>query len=222
MNSSVKVDIDIKDNGDVVVKVEDGFAAPATTDMSEAQKWWAKAKGDPLLIQEFLSDQYYGETAAAQRINYFRVCYIDYLAHSPSWGLTATVLQKYSGMLVTMERQELEHAAAFKGLLEARGLSLLSDGAFRMNPCTGAIESLISGEKAKSRDPSEKLGNERLAVIRDDPMADADFRLVATTVLREEEFHDKAFEELGNNEALLNGIKQWGSSGTKNFQSVQL
>ena len=156
--------------------------------MQTAASWWESVKSDENKINEWLIKQYRGEVTAAERIVKFSEQYAktDYQAN---------ILHVIAG-------QEKQHAEWIYGLLESRGIEPVVENAEKRYwaKTLPSIESFETGAAVAAHAEGMRLA--RIRVIASDEDAPSDIRRVFENILKDEEWHEKAFTKLSSSEAL--------------------
>lgn len=157
------------------------------TTMHTTLEWWQAVKGDDKLLNDWLIRQYRGEVTAARRIEMFR----DRYARDA----------EPKRVLTLIAAQEEKHAEWVLGLLQARGIEASVTGAEERywKETLPAIEDFETGAAVGAH--AEEMRLARIRVICDDDTAPADIRAVFQKILREEEFHARAFKKLAGKPA---------------------
>ncbi len=155
--------------------------------MSTSQQWWAGIKADAARFNDWLVKQYRGEVTAARRIEQFRDAY-------------ARDAQP-KRVLTLIAAQEEKHAAWVLGLLEARGIQPDVAGAEERywKETLPEVADFETGAAVGAH--AEEMRLARIRVICDDEAAPADVRSVFQKIVKEEEFHARAFRRLAGNPA---------------------
>lgn len=166
-------------------------ACQATTPeaLSESsRRWWESVKADPAKFNDWLADQYHGEATAAGRIVQFAETYGE------GRDRQVRILKVIAG-------QEEQHAAWIAELLEARGLKpqLLEKTERYWDETLPGIDSFETGAAVGAH--AEEMRLARIRVICADAEAPADVREVFARILKEEEFHARAFAEMAGADA---------------------
>jgi rubrerythrin len=153
-----------------------------------SREWWSEIRRDPDRLLGWLVRQYHGEVTAAARIE--RYC----LRRSPPPG-AARILE-------VIASQERAHAAWIGGLLAARGVApaVLTGPERYWEETLPGISSFEAAAAVAAH--AEAMRLERIRVIAEDPEAPADIRGVFRRILRDEEFHARAFGEMAGAAAL--------------------
>lgn len=156
--------------------------------MQTSREWWAKVRAEDRLLLDWLRRQYRGEVTAAGRIEAFRDRY------APN--------AESKRLLTTIAEQERRHAAWVRDLLMARGIDPEVQGAEDRYwaETLPAVDSFEHGAAVGAH--AEEMRLQRIRVIVNDATAPADVRKVFTMILKEEEFHARAFAQMAGEEAL--------------------
>jgi len=155
--------------------------------MSTSQQWWAEVKADAARFNDWLVRQYRGEVTAAKRIESFRDAYAR--DAEPKRVLTL------------IAAQEERHAAWVLDLLRARGIEPDASGAEERywREALPAVEDFETGAAVGAH--AEEMRLARIRVICNDEEAPADVRSTFQRILKEEEFHARAFRKLAGQPA---------------------
>lgn len=152
--------------------------------MQTSTQWWNCIKNDEQAIKDWLVKQYHGETTAAQRMEALLLDESVYLR--PAQLVTLDVIAK----------QEAEHASWIGGLLSVRGIEpeVLKDRQERYWDETLGDEQHTADQLFAIAAHAEEMRLERIRVITNDEDAPADIRHVFGKILKDEEFHARAFK----------------------------
>lgn len=156
-----------------------------------SQEWWNEVKADPAKFTHWLVRQYVGEVTAASRIN----------RHLVPKARTS----REESILKIIADQELRHADWISELLAARGIR--ADMAAAENRYWAAVapEGEIDFEDTSALAAhAEGMRLERIRVIAEDESAPEDVQNTFIRILREEEFHERAFRKMAGDEAMTN------------------
>jgi rubrerythrin len=154
-----------------------------------AAQWWEAVKASPEKFNEWLAKQYRGEVTAAERI----------LALGRRFGATPQQLR----VLRVIAGQEETHATWIAGLLAARKLPLPTveqAGERYWGQAMVGIKDLDTGLAVGAH--AEAMRLERIRAICQDPTAPWDVRETFMRILRDEQFHERAFREMATPEAM--------------------
>jgi rubrerythrin len=155
--------------------------------MKTSEQWWNEVKNDQTKLHEWLLKQYHGELTAAQRI--FDMQFDD---TSPD----------HAGVLAKISLQESTHASWVADLLVSRGIDP-NDHTGTMRYWNQVEDAAISFEsKAAIATLAEGMRLERIRVIAADEDAPEDIRNVFRLILVDEEWHEKAFASMTNQESI--------------------
>jgi len=157
--------------------------------MRTSKTWWAETKADPAALEDWLRDQYRGESTAAGRIEALR----DAFAEPGSRPFR---------VLSVIAAQERKHALWVGELLAARGWSVaIDDARERYWPAVvDLVTDLETGAAVGAH--AEKMRLERLLEIANDETAPPDVRSVFARIVPEERFHERAFRTLAGDLAM--------------------
>lgn len=151
--------------------------------------WWSQVRRDPERLMMWLRKQYQGEVTAAERIE--RYC-IARLADADDRRVVLRVIAE----------QERTHAAWVGELLRARGEEPRSTSKTERY-WSRAIDAIESFEDAAGvAHHAETMRLERIAVIAADANAPPDIRTTFQRILRDEQFHARAFARLAGADAI--------------------
>lgn len=158
--------------------------------MVSSEKWWETTKADEGKFNDWLLRQYRGEVTAAQRIRLLASQY------------ETSVKNRY--ILSAIASQEEQHAEWVKTLLVNRGISIpenLSEEAEQRYwaKTLPGIDSFETGAAVGAH--AEKMRLDRIKAIAGDSLAPQDVRSVFAKILKDEEFHERAFRRMTTNEA---------------------
>lgn len=155
--------------------------------MKTSQEWWNEVKADNLKFIAWLQKQYVGEVTAADRIEKYAISY---------------AYPREERILRVIAAQELKHAHWVADLLLARGVepSSIDKETPYWDATLHNIDSLASATAVAAL--AEKMRLERIRVIANDESAPEDVRTVFTNILGEELFHEAAFRNMSNPEAI--------------------
>lgn len=152
-----------------------------------SQQWWDEIKQDPTKFNEWLRKQYHGEVTAASRIRAMA---------------DETVNADAKRTLETIAGQEEQHAMWVKELLDNRNIDPgQHDESARY---WGEVNAAAIGfeNKAAIAALAEGMRLERIRVIAADEDAPPDVRFTFERILRDEEWHERAFTKLTSPEAI--------------------
>ena len=157
--------------------------------MRTSETWWTETKADAAAFEDWLRDQYRGESTAAGRIEALR----DAFAQPGSRAFR---------ILSVIAAQERKHAVWVGEILAARGMALaIDDERERYWPAVvDLVTDLETGAAVGAH--AEKMRLERLETIANDETAPADVRAVFTRIVPEERFHERAFRTLAGDLAM--------------------
>lgn len=156
--------------------------------MQTAASWWESVKSDEAKINEWLIKQYRGEITAADRILRFA-------------GQYSRNNQEES-ILEAIAAQEKQHAQWILELLTARGIQPVVENAenrYWAETLPG-ITDFETGAAVAAHAEGMRLA--RIRVISSDEDAPSDIREVFKKILKDEEWHERAFTKLSSPEAL--------------------
>lgn len=154
--------------------------------MQTSQEWWLKTKSDPDLLSRWLRRQYVGEMASVGLLSELLVKY-GCQAGEHAWTTVHKIMC-----------QEALHGRWIKDLLDRRMI------APDLNPASGArywaeirpgVNSFAEGCAAAFHAENMRLERIRVICAETDPEL-ADIRAVFAKILPQEEWHEKAFNEL--------------------------
>jgi rubrerythrin len=162
--------------------------------MKTSRQWWAKTKADPVLLIDWLKDQYHGEMKAAERIKelFFAT------------GNTLSVKQTH--VIQRIVKEEKAHAKWIKRLLVARGVTpeiLKKEERYWDKVLTEDSTSSTENLAAVAYH-AESMRLERVSVIANDWSAPKDIRVVFKRILPMELNHTKWFKKLTTDEHIAN------------------
>ena len=154
-----------------------------------SKQWWAEMKKEPARFQDWLTDQYRGETTAAERIEALRDTYAQ--GNEPARIILSTIAE-----------QEHQHALWVTELLRVRGIEpAVQDKAERYwGQPLAAVKDLATACAVGAH--AERMRLERIETIALDSEAPEDVRAVFQRILLQERFHERAFRFLSTPEAL--------------------
>jgi rubrerythrin len=157
--------------------------------MKTSQQWWTEIKASPEQLLVWLRKQFHGEVTAAERIR--RYC----INQLPDNDRRARVLE-------VIAAQEEMHASWIGDLLRNRGEEpqVLVKSERYWDKTLGQIRSFE--DAAGVAHHAETMRLERIRVIAADPDAPVDVRGTFQKILRDEEFHARAFQEMAGQDAL--------------------
>lgn len=156
--------------------------------MKTSTSWWADTKSDPAKLADWLQRQFRGEVTAATRITQFA----DHHA-----------VGRNKGLLYRIASDELTHARWILDLLESRNIKLIATKEAHdryWSETLPAIEDFETGAAIGAH--AEGMRLERIRAIVDDLDAPTDIREVFVKILKDEIFHEKAFQSMTTPEAL--------------------
>lgn len=147
-----------------------------------SQQWWNEVKGDPKRFNGWLLRQFRGEATAAERIVEFADKYAPDV--------------QTKRILYTIASQEATHADWVLQLLKTRGIEPDVSGAEKRywKETLPDITSFETGAGVAAH--AERMRLERIKTISEDPTAPADVKETFTRILRDEQFHERAFREM--------------------------
>lgn len=156
-------------------------------------QWWNRIKASPADLADWLRDQYHGEATAVIRILNFINTHVE-------------AGSKWVDTLFIIADQEAKHSDWVKTLLETRGIpaEILQKDERYWNKTLASIDSFESGAAVAAL--AEKMRLERIEVIANDPDAPEDIRSTFQKILKEEQFHAKAFAEMAGDEAMRKAL----------------
>ncbi|MHA2063646.1 MAG: ferritin-like domain-containing protein [Candidatus Thorarchaeota archaeon] len=156
--------------------------------MRTSEQWWNDTKSNNDQLLGWLKDQYHGEVTAADRIEMLR----------DNFGAS----ERNQRILTVIIGQERQHAEWIGELLTARGLTpqILQKTERYWEETLPGIEDFETGAAIGAH--AETMRLERIRVIANDTEAPGDIRDTFTKILKDEEFHAQAFNEMTNREAL--------------------
>lgn len=160
--------------------------------MKTSVQWWNEVKADPEKIKDWLKKQWRGEVTATFRIKRLAHQFVD-----PE--------SREAKILHAIAEQEKTHASWIGDLLRARNIEMvaanLEDAENRYWAQTlPGITSLPTGAAVAAH--AEGMRLERIRAIASDEDAPTDIREVFIKILKDEEWHEKAFTELSTPEAM--------------------
>lgn len=156
--------------------------------MTTSKQWWESVKSDENKINQWLIKQYRGEITAVERIMQF--------------GLKFAETERQSKVLHAIAIQEKQHAQWIRELLESRNITPMIENAekrYWAHTLPG-IDSFETGAAIASH--AEGMRLERIRAIAGDETAPDDIRNVFQQILKDEEWHERAFRELSTADAL--------------------
>lgn len=159
--------------------------------MKTSVQWWNEIKADPAKLEDWLKKQWRGEVTATFRIRK--------LAHQFSVG------EKEYRVLDAIAKQEETHAMWIGDLLNSRNINVDLDDIKNAEVRYWAqtlpgIKDFQTGAAVAAH--AEGMRLERIRAIAADEDAPADIREVFQKILKDEEWHERAFTELASEEAL--------------------
>lgn len=149
--------------------------------MMNSKKWWSTVKKDEFKFNNWLQKQYFGELKASERIAQLVSKY--------------KLKEKDANILNIIAFQESQHAQWVLELLEAREVKPLNDHVERYWSETG-LEFESADEAFAVAAHAEGMRLERIRAIVEDTESPSDVKEVFTKILKDEEFHERAFREL--------------------------
>lgn len=161
--------------------------------MKTSQQWWNEVKNDPVLMTDWLKDQYHGEVTAADRINLLR---------KTAKGVTGTD----DAILNIIAEQERRHAGWIKDLLQSRGIEaeiLEKEERYWDKVLPVDFESSSITQLAAIGAHAEGMRLERIRVIADDELAPWDIVSTFQRILIDEEWHERAFTQMSTETDLV-------------------
>lgn len=164
-----------------------------TPPMKTPMQWWTTVKSDDKLLNDWLLRQYRGEVTAASRIEHFRD---RYACKANAFRAQA------KRILTTIASQERQHAAWVLDLLHARGITPDIEGAEERywKETLPSVESFETGAAVGAH--AEEMRLLRIRTIVEDDTAPEDIRDVFKRILKDEEFHARAFRDMAGEEAM--------------------
>jgi len=161
--------------------------------MKTSVQWWNEVKVDAVKTEDWLKKQWRGEVTAVFRIKRLAHQFVD-----PE--------SREAKVLHAIAEQEKTHAEWVGDLLKARGINMeaanLEEAENRYWAQTlPGITSLPTGAAVAAH--AEGMRLERIRAIASDEDAPADIREVFTKILKDEEWHERAFTELSTPEAMI-------------------
>jgi len=161
--------------------------------MKTPMQWWTTVKSDDKLLNDWLLRQYRGEVTAASRIEHFRD---RYACKANAFRAQA------KRILTTIASQERQHAAWVLDLLHARGITPDIEGAEERywKETLPSVESFETGAAVGAH--AEEMRLLRIRTIVEDDTAPEDIRDVFKRILKDEEFHARAFRDMAGEEAM--------------------
>lgn len=159
--------------------------------MKTSVQWWNEVKADPEKMKEWLLKQWRGEVTASSRI----------LLLASQFNAEP----KARKILETIAEQEVTHAGWIGDILIARGIAVdifdIDNAEKRYWAKTlPGIDSLETGAAVAAH--AEGMRLERIRAIVADEDAPTDIREVFTKILKDEEWHERAFTNLSNEAAM--------------------
>jgi tRNA isopentenyl-2-thiomethyl-A-37 hydroxylase MiaE len=152
------------------------------------KQWWKETKADETKLNQWLIKQHRGEVTASKRILDFGEKYApDSTSHM---------------LLVMIAKEEGQHATWISGLLKKRGLTPDTENAEKRywQATLPEVTSFETGAAVGAH--AEWMRLKRIQVICEDDSAPSDIRKVFKKILKDEQFHAKAFREMAGLEAL--------------------
>lgn len=146
-----------------------------------SQEWWNSVKNDTSKFNQWMQKQYYGELKASERV-------AELISKFNLQGKDANIVSIISG-------QESQHAKWVLGLLTSRGVKPLESHSERYWSETG-LEFESSNEAFAVAAHAEGMRLERIRAIVNDLETPSDVREVFGKILKDEEFHERAFKGL--------------------------
>jgi rubrerythrin len=159
--------------------------------MKTSEAWWQETKASEHLINDWLFKQWRGEVTAASRI-------VRFAEQFATDGHAVKVLD-------AIAEQERTHASWIEGLLVARGLLVdakvveHAEKRYWQETLPG-ITDFETGAAVAAHAEGMRLA--RIRVIAGDETAPSDIRTVFERILKDEEWHERAFSELSSSAAL--------------------
>lgn len=156
---------------------------------NNSKLWWISVKNDETLLNEWLIKQYRGERQAAEKID---LLYMNDLNNI------------HAKTLALIAQQEEKHASWIMQLMDARNI-----GPDNSDPHQRYWKETMSGmvDFEHTTALAAHAENMRLARIRaivNDEESPADIRDVFSKILKEEEFHERAFKSMTTDEIYEN------------------
>ncbi len=158
--------------------------------MKTSLEWWNEVKASPALLENWLKDQYHGEVTAAARIQELA----DRHAQNPA-AIT----------LVAIASQEADHAEWVRELLLNRGIKaevLDKEERYWSKTLPADYINLPIQKLAAIGAHAEAMRLERIRTIVADETAPGDIRQVFKDILKQEEFHERAFRKMAGEEEM--------------------
>jgi len=149
----------------------------------DSRDWWSSVKRDPFKFNDWLQKQYYGELKASERVAGLINKYKLGCKEAATVGLIAD--------------KEAQHASWIGDLLRSRGLAPLDSHTERYWEETG-LDFESADEAFAVAAHAEKMRLERIRAIVEDEDSPSDVLEVFNKILRDEEFHEKAFRSLSS------------------------
>jgi len=162
--------------------------------MKTSQVWWNEVKANPILLADWLRDQYHGEVTAAGRIREFANMVTE---------------PRVKQVLTNISMQEADHAEWVKGLLEARGITasvLQKEERYWDKTLSAEYRTMDTKDLAAIGAHAEAMRLERIKVIAEDKDAPADIRKVFAKILPQEKYHERAFRFIAGDEAMSKAL----------------
>jgi rubrerythrin len=159
--------------------------------MKTSQQWWNEVKNDAIKLGEWLVKQWRGEVTAAERI-------MSFSSHFAQTGKQITTL-------AVIASQEAQHAKWVKELLDSRHIivdpNVVNQAEKRYwKETLPGIEDFATGAAVAAH--AEGMRLERIRVICEDAETPEDIRSVFKRILKDEEFHERAFAQMSTQKAL--------------------
>jgi rubrerythrin len=157
--------------------------------MKTSRQWWTEVKVSDDRLLAWLRKQFHGEVTAAERIDRYCIARLDQD-------------DRRRRVLEVIASQERQHAAWIGDLLRARGEEpqVLAKSERYWSRTLDGIRSFE--DAAGVAHHAEQMRLERIRVIASDAEAPPDIRAVFERILRDEEFHARAFQELAGSAAI--------------------
>jgi len=159
-----------------------------------SQEWWDRTKNDENLLNHWLKNQFHGEITAAQRIKNFA---------------DQTEDSKNRRILDVIALQELQHSEWIRNLLKVRGIEaeiLEKEERYWSKVIPDNYKNLPTEKLAAIGAHAEIMRLSRIRVIANDETSPIDIRFCFQLILKDEEWHAKAFSEMAGEENMNQAI----------------
>lgn len=155
--------------------------------MQSSKQWLDSVKQDKEKLHKWLGSQWTAEIEAANRIK----------------ELADRVSDKAQKALLTkISKDETTHAKLLENLCNSRGIKSPIKSSGRYYSAVG-LENLSNDQLFALGYHAESMRLTRIRAICADKDTDADIRLAFSTILKDEEMHEKAFGALASEKAII-------------------